>query len=432
MTPEIDSTRLAARLREMASIGGSADGGVTRLAFSPADVAARALAAAWMTEAGLAVTVDAATNLIGRTPGEGAVVLGSHLDTVPSGGHLDGAYGVLAAIEVAAAVHRHGHRLRHPLWVVAFANEEGVDTTRPFTGSFALVGEPIDLDDGAAHGATIGQRILDAGGRPDELAAAAAPPGSFAAYLELHIEQGPLLDSGGVPIGVVTGIAGRRDFTVEISGAANHAGTTPMTARLDALCAAAEIVLAVESLARDGAIAVATVGSLEVGPNAANVVPGAARLTVEMRDIDDNRLDDAQAAAQAQVREIACRRGVAVVIEPSAPRLAVHADATIASTIERVAHERGHGTMRLFSGAGHDAQVLATACPMGMVFVPSRDGISHSPREHTDIEQLIAGADVLLHTLLALDDLTDLAARDDLADLGAGATDPSTDPGGAH
>ncbi|MCU1503847.1 MAG: N-carbamoyl-L-amino acid hydrolase [Ilumatobacteraceae bacterium] len=406
--PSIDAATLADRLREMASVGASATGGVTRLAFSAADVAARTLAAAWMTEAGLEVELDAATNLIGRigpAPTQAAIVLGSHLDTVPSGGHLDGAYGVLAAIEVAAALRRAGHRLRHPLWVVAFANEEGVDTTPPFTGSFALVGAPVDLGYGPPHGQTVAQRIQAAGGRPDDLASAAAPAGAVAAYVELHIEQGPSLDAAGVPIGVVTGIAGRRTFTVELTGAANHAGTTPMGARADALCTAAEIVLAIESLAADGAVAVATVGSLEIAPNAANVIPGSARFTVEMRDIDDERLDRADGDAQQGVHDIAARRGVTAVIVADPPRLAVPADPTIAATIERVAEQLGQRTMRLFSGAGHDAQVMARICPMGMVFVPSRDGISHSPHEHTDLDQLVCGADALLHTVLALDQL---------------------------
>jgi len=260
---EIDGDRLLARLEALSWIGATSSGGVTRQAWSPDDVAARDVVAGWMAEAGLDVTVDAATNLVGRRPGSTGrwLATGSHLDTVIDAGLYDGAYGVVAAVEVAAALDTAD--LDHGIIVAAFANEEGARGTAGMTGSHACAGQ---LDAAALaqrddDGVTVAERIRAAGGEPEAAAVAAAwPPLVLDAFVELHVEQGPVLAAAGVPVGVVTGITGRQVLDISIAGAANHAGTTPMDLRADALAAAAEVVLTIEELPGKGLLRVATTG----------------------------------------------------------------------------------------------------------------------------------------------------------------------------
>ena len=419
----LDGARLLARLDELAAVGGQPSGGVTRLAYSAADVAGRDLVASWMVEAGLSVEIDAACNLIGRLaafpgvgPGAGAdrgagapppIVLGSHLDTVVDGGRLDGAYGVVAAVEAVAALTAGGHRWRHPVAVVAFANEEGAGGTDGFDGSRAIAGRPNPLDGTDRQGRSLAERLDGAGGRSAGLATAAWA-GPVAAFLELHIEQGPVLDQAGIPLGVVTGITGRRSLDVVIEGRANHAGTTPMDLRRDALAAAARAVLAVEALAAgpSGLVRVATVGSVEVWPDVRNVVPGRARLGVDVRDLDDAKLDRAVAELTSTLAGIAASSGTEITVTVDGTQPPAPADERLMAVLEEAAGERGLAHTRLASGAGHDAQVMAALGPMAMLFVPSRDGVSHSPREHTDRAQLVAGADVLALALARLDQRT--------------------------
>ncbi|MEZ5407296.1 MAG: M20 family metallo-hydrolase [Acidimicrobiales bacterium] len=411
--PGLDGPRLLARLAELAAVGAEPSGGVSRLAYSAADVAGRDLVASWMAAAGLVVEVDAACNLIGRLeppPDAGAgparakpLVVGSHLDTVVDGGRLDGAYGVVAAVEAVAALTAAGHRWRHPVAVVAFANEEGAGGTDGFDGSRAIAGRPNPLDGTDRHGVSLGRRLDGAGGRSGEQASAAWP-GPVAAFLELHIEQGPVLDEAGIPLGVVTGITGRRSLDVVIEGRANHAGTTPMDLRRDALVAAARAILAVEAVAGPGQmVRVATTGTVEVWPDVRNVVPGRARLGVDLRDLDDTALDRAVAHLREVLAGIAAATGTDITvtvdgIQPPAP-----ADEGLMAVLEESAGERGLAHTRLASGAGHDAQVMAALGPMAMLFVPSRHGVSHSPREHTDAAHLVAGAEVLALALARLD-----------------------------
>ena len=411
MTPStvrIEPERLIARLTELRGIGASAGGGVTREAFGADDVRARDLVSGWMTAAGLAATVDAAANLVGRRVGatDTWLVSGSHLDTVVEGGWLDGAYGVVAAVEVAAALADASVELAHGLAIVAFANEEGARGTRGMTGSRALLGqldagELAGLDDG---GTSLGQRIAAAGGDPDAVASAAWDLARVSGLVELHIEQGPVLASGGAVLGVVDAITGRQGVDVEIRGASNHAGTTPMALRHDALAAAAEFVLAFEQLpAEVDSVRVATCGHLEVRPNVRNVVPGRVALSAEYRDEDTARLDAAMPVIQAIADEIAARRSVVVSLRWGQRVEPTHADPRIVDTIERVVAASGSEWMRLPSGAGHDAQILGHDVPMAMIFVPSIGGVSHSPTENTDHTQLALGAQALLDTILALD-----------------------------
>ena len=405
----IDGARLLHRLGELAAIGSTERDGVTRLAFSPEDVAGRELVASWLHDAGLDTHVDAAANLVGgpRPVRERpALVMGSHLDTVVDGGRLDGAYGVVAAVEVAATLAEAGHELHHDLRIVAFSDEEGANGTPGMLGSQALVGvlDPFDLERVDDEGVRTGGRVFAAGGDPDQIASAAWPAGSIAGYLELHIEQGPVLAEADLPIGVVEAITGRGTVEVVITGTANHAGTTPMDLRHDAMTAAAEVVLAVERLAIDGRVRVATAGHLRVTPNVRNVVAGEAVLGLDLRDVDDARIAAAVAELRRQAAEIAARRRVEIEVVDGQGVIAMPCDPGLVADVDGAARGLGLPTMRLPSGAGHDAQVVARVAPMAMIFVPSEGGISHNPAEHTEPDALVAGADVLLQALLRADE----------------------------
>ncbi len=409
MTPRVvvDGDRLLWRLNELAQLTATPGRGVTREAWSREDVEARVRVAGWMRDAGLHPVVDAATNLIGRSPGTKGrwLASGSHLDTVVHGGPLDGAYGVIAALEVASALHDAGHTMDHGLLVAAFANEEGARGTAGMTGSYGCIGALDDtwLDEVDDDEVTVRDRLAGAGGDPEDLGSARWAFDEIDAFVELHIEQGPVLDSTGARIGVVSGITGRQALDLHIVGAANHAGTTPMHLRIDALAAAAEVVLAVEALPRDGGIRVATCGHVTAIPNVRNVVPGEALLGVEIRDQSSAALDAAIPEIEALLDAIEARRGVAIARtwgQRVPPQLAAPA---IKASTARAADGRGLQHVELPSGAGHDAQVIAEAAPIGMIFVPSRVGVSHSPDEHTEPEDLVAGAQVLVDTLLDLD-----------------------------
>lgn len=403
----VDGDRLLWRLNELAQLTATPGRGVTREAWSREDVEARVRVAGWMRDAGLHPEVDAATNLIGRSPGTKGrwLASGSHLDTVVHGGALDGAYGVIAALEVASSLHDAGHTMEHGLLVAAFANEEGARGTAGMTGSYGCIGglDSSWLDEVDDEGVAVRDRLAGAGGAPDDLASAQWPFSEIDAFVELHIEQGPVLDRSGAQIGVVSGITGRQAVDLRIAGAANHAGTTPMDLRHDALAAAAEVILAVEALPRAGGLRVATCGHLTAVPNVRNVVPGEVVLGVELRDQSTAVLDAAMPELDALLDEIAARRGVAIGRawgQRVPPKLAAP---EIRDSVGRAAAARGFAHLELPSGAGHDAQVIAEAVRTGMIFVPSRVGISHAPEEHTDPADLVAGAQVLVDTLLDLD-----------------------------
>lgn len=401
---EVDGPRLLTRLEELSAHGRQPSGGVTRLAFSPDDVKARDLVARWMHDAGMTVELDAATNLIGRRPGAHpgapAIAIGSHLDTVPEGGRLDGAYGVVAAVEAAATC----GPLDHALAVVAFANEEGTVAPPGFTGSLAIVGAPPDVGEVVdAAGRTLGDVIGSAGGRPDALASCAWAADSLAAFVELHIEQGPVLESEGCGLGVVDAIAGRSTLEVSITGAAAHAGTTPMADRRDALVAASQLVLAVRSLAAHRVVRVATTGAITCLPNKANVVPSSVRLGVDLRDKDDQRVRAATAELRKAAAEVAKTWHVAVTVTESGFVASAPMDAAVQGVLDEVTRRHASRVTRLPSGAGHDAQIMTRIAPTGMIFVPSRNGISHSPHEWTAPKHLVAGAACLTEAVEVLD-----------------------------
>ncbi len=402
--PLVDGDRLNAILDVFRRYGGGDDGGTTRLAYSDEDIAARAYAASVMESAGLQVSVDIAGNLIGRRDGADPaalpIVIGSHLDTVPGGGSYDGHVGCAAAFEVALTLHHHGVALGHPLEVVVFQNEEGGKT-----GSRALVGrvEPFEFDAVTASGLTIRDGINRLGGDAARLDEAQREPGSMAGFLELHIEQGAVLETAGTQIGIVEGIVGIRRWNMTVLGAQNHAGTTPMPQRRDALVATADMIRAVHEVATtmDGR-QVATVGRIEAVPGAPNVVPGEVRATLEIRDLEMDKIGQIFAEIVASAREIESARDVTIEFERFYESLAAPTAPAFRDILERAATDLGYSTMRMPSGAGHDAQSMAELGPVGMIFVPSRDGISHAPEEYTAPEDITRGANVLLHGVLAL------------------------------
>jgi beta-ureidopropionase / N-carbamoyl-L-amino-acid hydrolase len=413
--PRINAARLRARLERMSEFGrppgGTFADGVTRVGYSEADKAARAWLADLMKGAGLDVRIDAAANLIGRKAGRDAaaspILFGSHADSVIGGGNFDGALGVLAAIEAAQVLSEHGVTTTHPLEVVVWTNEEGVAYGDGLCGSRAAAGEWVAGElDKFWNGVRKADAIRAIGGDPDRIADARRAPGSVHAYLELHIEQGGVLDRAAVPIGVVEGIVAIHRYECEVTGAANHAGTTPMADRRDALLAASRLVEAVHEVvtARSGR-QVGTVGRLEVTPNAPNVVPGRVRLTVELRDLSEATLRDMARQVAARAAAIAAATKTVIEFEPPIHHDGALASPEVRSAIALSADGLGLTHSSLQSGAGHDAQMMARICPMGMIFVPSVGGISHSPREWTSWEDCARGAEVLLESVLAVDGL---------------------------
>lgn len=397
----IDVEILTKWLRTLADSAPAARGpGVTRLAWSDADLRGRELLAEIVAVAGVSTTTDPVGNLIaewpGSDPGLAPLVLGGHIDTVVEAGPLDGAYGTVAAFEIVGALARAGERLRHPVRAVSWVNEEGV-VAPPFTGSLAAAGELVDLEATGPDDVTLGARIAAAGGSPEQIAAAAWGP--LAGYLELHIEPGPVLADLGVAIGVVTGVTGGRRGSISITGRAEHAGTTPMHLRSDALLAALPLVKGVEELAGEGAAEVATVGSLVVHPGVGNVVPGRVVMTYDLRSLDDEACDEAVRRLRTLVAGVAESSGVTVSLSHSSASAAVLTDPRLREAIAEAAEGLGHSTAELASGAGNDAQHLAAIAPTGMIFVPA----GASGLDATPPERLAAGAETLLGALRLAD-----------------------------
>ena len=406
----INESRINQTLQELGHLGES-PGGMDRVAYSPEDIAGRDYTIKLMQEAGLETRIDAAGNIIGRRAGSDdnlpAIALGSHTDTVPKGGKYDGALGVMGAIEVIRTLEEQGHRTRHPLEVIDFTNEEGTRFHRWLVGSRSMSGllEQEDLDALDDDGLSLGPCIADIGGDLSRIGEAVRSPGELAAYFELHIEQGPYLHQSGNPIGVVTGITGRAVFEVEIEGKANHAGTTPMSTRRDALVSASKLVLNIQKMAAEQEICrVSTVGSIKAIPNAVNVIPGHASIGLEFRDTDMEAL----AAAEQELRRITDQAAVddTVDIEVIRHRFtsAVPITADMQALVAEAAENCGMAWEPLASGAGHDAQAVANIAPVAMIFVPSIDGISHAIEEYSTPQDCANGAQVLLELLLLADD----------------------------
>lgn len=401
----IDGDRIMQHILALAEFGKNPQGGVSRVAYSDADKQGREYVLGLMRGAKLDVVIDAAGNLIGRRAGSGnglrPLLIGSHVDSVPEGGNYDGVVGSMGAIEVAQTLSENSVTLRHPLEVVIFQNEEG-----GLIGSRAMDGELTEreLDLVSRSGKTIREGIKFIGGDPAKLADVRRNKGDIAAYLELHIEQGATLDTEKIKIGVVEGIVGINWWDVTIQGFANHAGTTAMNNRHDALLAAAQFIQAVNRIVTSvPGRQVGTVGRINALPGAPNVIPGKVVLSLELRDLDAAKIKTLYEKISAEAQQIAAASKTQFDFKEINVNIPAPTDTRIRSLITEAARELGLSTKSMPSGAGHDAQDMARLGPVGMIFVPSVGGISHSPREFSRPEDIANGANVLLHTLLKLD-----------------------------
>jgi N-carbamoyl-L-amino-acid hydrolase len=396
---------LLQQLQALGRVGDTGNGGCCRLALTDADRAGRELVCGWMRELGLHVQVDPVGNIFGRRDGLEdlpPVMTGSHIDTVATGGRYDGNYGVLAGLSVVQTLNAARITTRHPLVVAVFTNEEGARFQPDMLGSLVYAGG-LSLADAHATRAIDGALLGDELQRIGYLGTAPLPLARPHAFVELHIEQGPILDAEGGLIGAVHNVQGISWQALTITGQSNHAGTTPMRLRHDAGYCAAAIATFVRRLADEmGGSQVATVGALTLHPNLINVIAARAELTVDLRNTDEALLQQAEARVAAFIQELAATEGVRIEARSLARFAPVPFDAAVAARIAGQAQRLGYDTRVMTSGAGHDAQMMARLCPTAMIFVPSVKGISHNPAEHTASEHLVAGANVLLHTLLDL------------------------------
>lgn len=410
----INHQRLLERLERLADFGRTPDGGVTRVTFSPEYMQALEVVMDWMREAGLTPRLDAVGNLIGRRegaqPGLAAIVLGSHIDTVINGGCYDGTLGVLAAIEVAQTLAEEGRTTRHPLEVISFMEEEGTRWGTNMLGSRFMLGRVTAAymeERTDRQGVNIAQGLAAIGLEPQRFRDAIRSPDEFRAYVELHIEQGAVLENLGLPVGAVTGIAGPLFMGLRLKGRTDHAGATPMNLRCDALVAAAQIVLAARQAALAASpTAVATVGRLEVKPGAINAIPGEVYMTLDLRDIIEENRDRLEQEVLKAIEQVTAAEGVCYWLEEMARHRPVLLPVHMVETVVRACEMVGIPAHRLPSGAGHDAQIMASVVDTAMIFVRSREGISHSPREFTDPDDIRLGGEVLYRTVELLDKTT--------------------------
>ena len=409
----VDAAALRLRIEALSRFGRPTGGtfadGVSRVAYSDADVSGRRYVIDLMQTAGLDPRVDPAGNIFGRRAGtDGSlppILFGSHIDSVPNGGNFDGDLGSLAALGALEALASVNMRTRHPLEMVVWSAEEGVAFTRGLNGSRIVAGDlkPSDMDE-VWNGMTRADAIRKIGGDPGRIIDAIRPRGAHHCYLELHIEQGGTLDREGVPVGVVEGIVAIDRYEVTVSGFANHAGTTLMADRQDALLAASHLTIAVRQVVNsEPGRHVGTVGRLDVTPNAPNVIPGLVRLTIELRDLSTEKLRRLAERIRLRAAEIARDTTTTIEFAPGQHNAPADAAVDVQQAIERSARRLGLTTRRMPSGAGHDAQMMARLSPMGMIFVPSVRGISHSPLELTSWDDCARGADVLLGAVLEMD-----------------------------
>lgn len=402
------ASAIMAACDELATISASAER-IERVYLSPEHARANRRVGEWMAAAGMCVRQDAAGNLCGRyegrEPERPALLLGSHLDTVVNAGRYDGILGVLLAIGVVARLNARGERLRHPLEVIAFADEEGSRYGTALLGSHALTGhwQPDWWALTDARGETLESAFRAFGLDPARVGEAARAPGSVLGYLEAHIEQGPVLEDRGLPLGVVTGIAGARRFEIELAGRAGHAGTTPFELRRDALCGAAEAIIAIETLARAAGV-VATVGRLSVAPGAVNVIPGQAVLSLDIRSEDDALRDRTLGGIESSLERICQGRGLDIHWRESHSAPAVGCAPALQRTLSQAVEQVASGSISLASGAGHDGMALAALCDVAMLFVRCRGGLSHHPDESVEEADVAAALDAMSLAVRAIAD----------------------------
>ena len=400
----VNGERINAALAQLNLIGRTPTG-INRVAYSEADLAGRKFTLDLFRAAGLEPRIDAAGNILGRVEGTDAsapaILIGSHVDSVTDGGNFDGPVGSFSAIEVARSIREQNVRLRHPLEVVVFQNEEGGTV-----GSKLMIGAlpDADLDKVARSGKTLREGVTLTGGDLSALAGAVRKKGDLHCYIELHIEQGGLLERAGLQIGVVEGIVGLRWMEVTIEGFSNHAGTTPMDQRQDAMLAAAKFTVAVnEAVRAEPGRQVATVGRVVPSPNTTNVIPGRVVLTVDLRDLANAKLERFTTTFERLARDIGEATGTTFSFKSLSKSEPAMSDSRVMSWIGASADALGFKRQTMPSGAGHDAQEIAQIAPMAMIFVPSVGGISHSPKEFTKPEDVVNGANVLLNAVIAAD-----------------------------
>lgn len=404
-SPLVNGARLNSHLTALQEFGKNPQGGISRLAYSDADKAAREVVQRFMREAQLEVRLDAAANIIGyragSVPSLKPIIIGSHIDSVPEGGNYDGQVGATGAIEVAQVLAESRITTRHPLEVVIWQNEEG-----GLWGSHAATAEltAAELGTVSRSGKTIREGITFLGGDVEKLSSTRRRKGDLAAYLELHIEQGGTLDKEKVQIGIVEGIVGIKQWDVTIEGFANHAGTTAMVERRDAMLTAARFTEAVNRIVRSvPGRQVGTIGRIQAFPGAPNVIPGKVVLTLELRDLDGGKIAMLFKKIEAEAKRLGKQNGTTFAFKQFTDNIPAPTNLKIRAMIGTAATALGYTHKSLPSGAGHDAQDLAQICPVGMIFVPSVKGISHAPAEFSRPDDIERGANVLLHTLLRLD-----------------------------
>lgn len=403
----VNGERLNQALEDLANIGKQPDNTIQRLAFTPDDLKARSQLTEWMEAAGMSVRTDAGGNIIGRYPGDDnevpALATGSHIDTVFSGGRFDGSLGVVAGLEVVRVLHENGMTLHHPLELIAFADEE-----RSMVGSKAMAGTAPDDPEryDTVNNEPIQACLQRAGGDWDDLLSARRTREDIACFVELHVEQGGVLEAIEREIGVVEGIVGQQRHRITIEGRSNHAGTTPMNMRRDALTTSAHLILAIEDIAKHfPGDPVATVGTLKIWPNSINTVPGAVELSLDIRDLSPDVITHMLEQLRRKIETIAVSSRTRIRMRPELAVDPTPASATVQALIVKSCEEMGCTYTHLPSRASHDAQEIGRFTDMGMIFVPSKEGISHSGDEYTSPAQCIQGANILLKTLLKLDQL---------------------------
>lgn len=400
-----NAERMESRIQSLSAFGANPQGGVSRVGFSEADIQGREYMMGLMQEAGLEINIDTVGNIIGRRKGKNSqlkpIVFGSHIDSVPAGGNYDGDVGVVAALECIELLNENNLVTDHPLELIIFSDEEG-----GLTGSMGMVGAlgEKDLNRMSNSGKTTKQGINDIGGNTDELEKAIRHKGEIKAFLELHIEQGAILDSEKINIGVVEGIVGMEWWDVTIRGKANHAGTTPMNLRQDAMRAAGRFIVAVNELVRRmQGRQVATIGQIAIEPGATNVIPEKVTLSLEIRDLSTDKIFTLFEMIKQETISIEKETDTQISFASQFSAQPAIADKRIQDMIASSAKDLGYTYKHMPSGAGHDAQDMAKIAPMGMIFVPSKDGISHSPLEYTSPQDMANGASVLFRTILNID-----------------------------
>lgn len=402
--------RLAKRLEELSRFGGSSHG-MNRFAYTSEEKEAQDYLKQLFAEIGLEVREDSVGNIFARYPGSDPtlkpIVSGSHIDTVRDGGKYDGALGVLSILEVIESLRENGITLDHPLDLFISKDEEGTRFSSTLFGSNAMIGNitAVDLEKQDTDGISVRQAMITAGYDPDQFGAAKLEPGSIAAYLEVHIEQAKVLETSQIPIGIVTGIAGPLWLSVTVKGEAGHAGATPMRIRHDPMVAAARLILETDQIVRQFPDTVATTGKIKVSPGSTNVIPAEVVYTIDLRDVTMEHRNLAEANIRTAAEQVMAEYGVSIEFSDLARVDSVPCDENIMDIIEESAKSLGLASLRMPSGAGHDAMHIKELGPFGMIFVPSVNGYSHRPDEYTSLTDCINGVNVLAETILRLDKL---------------------------